>query len=272
MLEWPGCLKDREEDAPEATNLFHILSDTCAPQIGAGSLRINGVVCPAVITQLPEQAGFTEYVGGGAAPALRLGAAAPLPVTPLTPWRLQPSQTRSAGVPPVSRRINIGAPWPKALNDAYRGTALHLALRTYLTRPDLAPALALATGLDDATLALVAERATALKAWLVDQGYTDLRAEIPVLGHTPEGAEIPGALDLLAIGPAGAMLIDHKSGGGGVGFGPYWPQLSSYAGLLAGLYPQHPLQGVAVFWVDHGWLELADEGASAGAFAQARVN
>ena len=272
MLEWPGFLKDREEDAPEATNLFHILSDTCAPQIGAGSLRINGVVCPAVITQLPEQAGFTEYVGGGAAPALRLGAAAPLPVTPLTPWRLQPSQTRSAGVPPVSRRINIGAPWPKALNDAYRGTALHLALRTYLTRPDLAPALALATGLDDATLALVAERATALKAWLADQGYTDLRAEIPVLGHTPEGAEIPGALDLLAIGPAGAMLIDHKSGGGGDGFGPYWPQLSSYAGLLAGLYPQHPLQGVAVFWVDHGWLELADEGASAGAFAQARVN
>ena len=153
----------------------------------------------------------------------------------------------------MSRRINIGAPWPKALNDAYRGTALHLALRTYLTRPDLAPALALATGLDDATLALVAERATALKAWLADQGYTDLRAEIPVLGHTP-------------------MLIDHKSGGVGDGFGTYWPQLSSYVGLLAGLYPQHPLQGVAVFWVDHGWLELADEGASAGAFAQARVN
>lgn len=272
VLEWPGFLKDREEDAPEATNLFHILSDTCAPQIGAGSLRINGVDCPALVTQLPEEAGFTEYAGGAAASALRFGAAAPLPVTPLTPWRLQPSQTRSAGVPPVSRRIDIGAPWPKALNDAYRGTALHLALRTYLTRPDLAPALALATGLDDATLALVAERATALKAWLADQGYTDLRAEIPVLGYTPEGAEIPGTLDLLAIGPAGAILIDHKSGGVGDGFGPYWPQLSSYTGLLAGLYPQHPLQGVAVFWVDHGWLELADQGASAGAFAQARVN
>lgn len=132
--------------------------------------------------------------------------------------------------------------------------------------------MALATGLEDVTLALVAERATALKAWLADQGYTDLRAEIPVLGHTPEGAEIPGTLDLLAIGPVGAMLIDHKSGGGGEGFGHYWPQLSSYAGLLAGLYPQHPLQGVAVFWVDHGWLELADRGASAGAFAQAGVN
>ncbi|WP_226937493.1 UvrD-helicase domain-containing protein [Pseudogemmobacter faecipullorum] len=258
VLEWPGFLKDREEDAPEAANLFHILSDSCAPEIGTGSLRINGVDCPAVITQLPEQAGFTEYAGGAEAPALRFGAAAPLPMTPLTPWRLQPSQTRSAGVPPVSRRVDIGAPWPQTLNDATRGTALHLALRTYLTRPDLAQALAPATEFDDATLALVAERARALKTWLSDQGYTELQAEISVLGQTAEGAEIPGTIDLLAIGPQGCLLIDHKSGGDGEGFGPYWPQLSSYAGLLAGLYPQHPLQGVAVFWIDHGRLELAE--------------
>ncbi|WP_418260614.1 UvrD-helicase domain-containing protein [Fuscovulum blasticum] len=258
VLEWPGFLKEREEDTPEATNLFHILSDTCTPKIGTGSLRINGVDCPAIITQLPEQAGFTECAGGAAVPALRFGAAAPLPATPLTPWRLQPSQTRSAGAPPTARRIEIGTPWPRALNDATRGTALHLALRTYLTRPDLAPALAPATGFDDATLALVAERATALKVWLAEQGYTELRAEIPVLGHTSEGAEIPGTIDLLAIGPKGCLLIDHKSGGAGEGFGPYWPQLSSYAGLLAGLYPQHPPQGVAVFWIDHGWLELAE--------------
>lgn len=114
------------------------------------------------------------------------------------------------------------------------------------------------TGFDDATLALVAERARALKTWLSDQGYTELQAEISVLGQTAEGAEIPGTIDLLAIGPQGCLLIDHKSGGDGEGFGPYWPQLSSYAGLLAGLYPQHPLQGVAVFWIDHGRLELAE--------------
>ena len=272
VLEWPGFLKDREEDAPEATNLFHILSDTCAPRIGTGNLRINGVDCPSVITQLPEQAGSTGYAGGGAAPALRFGAAVPLPVTPLTPWRLPPSQTRSAGVPPVSRRVDIGAPWPKTLNNATRGTALHLALRTYLTRPDLAPVLAAATGLEDVTLTLVAERARALKVWLADQGYTELRAEIPVLGQTAEGAEIPGTIDLLAIGPKGCLLIDHKSGGGGEGFGSYWPQLSSYAGLLAGLYPQHPLQGAGVFWIDHGSLELADEVSLTDAFAPTEVH
>jgi ATP-dependent exoDNAse (exonuclease V) beta subunit len=111
--------------------------------------------------------------------------------------------------------------------------------------------------LDDTTLELVAERATVLNAWLAADGYTDLLCEIPLLGRTKEGAEIPGMIDLLAVGPKGCLLIDHKTGGAGEGFGLYWPQLSSYAALVERLFPQHPLQGVAVFWVDHGLLELA---------------
>jgi hypothetical protein len=131
-------------------------------------------------------------------------------------------------------------------------------MRTCLTRPDLITALPMATSLDELTLALVAERAAALKAWLSTQGYTDFCCEIPVLAHSPEGAEIPGTIDLLAIGPQGCVLIDHKTGGAGVGFGPYWPQLAAYTGLVAKFFPQHPLQGVAVFWVDHGRLEIAE--------------
>jgi hypothetical protein len=114
----------------------------------------------------------------------------------------------------------------------------------------------MATGLDDAPLALVSERASALKTWLSTQGYTDLKCEIPILVYSPEGAEIPGTIDLLAIGPKGCLLIDHKTGGAGKGFGPYWPQLSAYAGLLAKQFPQHPLQGVALLWVDHGRLDF----------------
>lgn len=257
VLEWPGFLKAREEDTPEAKNLFHIFEDCCAPQIGTDRLRINGVDCAAVVTQLPDQAGLTEYADQAGVLTPRLGEASPLPAMPLTPWRLQPSQSRSADAAPEARRIDLGAPWPKALNDATRGTALHLALRTYLTRPDLAPALAAATGLEDVTLTLVCERAGALKNWLAAEGYTDLHAEIPVLGFTAEGAEIPGTIDLLATGPKGSLLIDHKSGGGGAGFGPYWPQLAAYSELVVSLFPQHPLQGVAVFWIDHGTLEMA---------------
>lgn len=269
VLEWPGFLKERDDEEPEAKNLFHIFADNCAPQIGADGLRIGGVDCPATIPQLPEQARITQYTVGANVSLSRFGEAFPLHLFPLTPWRLRPSQTRSAVVPPATRRIVLGQQWPKALSDAARGTELHLALRTYLTRPDLASALASATRLDDAALRLVAERADTLKAWLFSEGYTDLHSEIPVLGFTPDGAEIPGTIDLLAIGPTGCLLIDHKSGGVGEGFGAYWPQLSSYAGLLAGLYAQHPLKAVAVFWIDYGWLELADKGAPAGAFAQA---
>ncbi|MDO5757616.1 MAG: UvrD-helicase domain-containing protein [Rhodobacterales bacterium] len=258
VLEWPGFLKEREDEAPEATCLFHVFTDACAPQIGNSMLRIGGVDCPTMITQLPEQASFTEYWAEVGRDAPRFGSAVPLPAMALTPWRLQPSQSITAQPAPDSKNITLGTPWPRTVNDAARGTALHLALRTYLTRSDLITALPMATGLDEATLILVSERAAALKNWLATKGYTDLRPEIPVLSFTAEGAEMLGTIDLLAIGPAGCLLIDHKSGGAGEGFGPYWPQLSSYAALVARLFPQHPLQGVALFWVDHGRLELAE--------------
>jgi ATP-dependent exoDNAse (exonuclease V) beta subunit len=258
VLEWPGFIKERDEDAPEAKCLFHVFTDACAPQVGSGKLRIGGVDCPSYITQMPEQAGFTEYLAGANTDTPRLGHATPLPTATLTPWRLQPSQSTTAQPAPNSQCVTLGAPWPRTISDAARGTALHLALRTCLTRTDLITALPATTGLDEATLALVAERAAALKAWLSTQGYTDFCCEIPVLAHSPEGAEIPGTIDLLAIGPQGCVLIDHKTGGAGVGFGPYWPQLAAYTGLAAKFFPQHPLQGVAVFWVDHGRLEIAE--------------
>jgi ATP-dependent exoDNAse (exonuclease V) beta subunit len=257
VLEWPGFLKERDEEAPEAKCLFHVFADACAPQIGGNTLRIGGIECPAIIRQLPEHAGFTEYLATEITDLPRLGGATPSAAVTLTPWRLQPSQSTTALPAPKSQGIGLGAPWPHSVSDAARGTAIHLALRTCLTRSDLTEALPKATGLDDATLALVAERAAALKAWLAAGGYTELRAEIPVLGNTADGAEISGTIDLLAVGPAGCLLIDHKSGGGGEGFGPYWPQLSAYATLVGNLYPQHPLQGVALFWIDHGLVELA---------------
>ena len=266
VLEWPEFLKERDDDAPEAKCLFHVLTDACAPQIGDGMLRIGGLNCPAVITQLSEQASFTEYLAGVGRDAPRFGDAVPLPSTPTSPWRLQPSQSATAEPTPESRGINLGAPWPSAVNNAARGTALHLAIRTYLTRSDLIEALPAATGLDEATLGQVAERAKALKAWLSANGYTDLQCEIPVLGHTSEGAEIPGMIDLLAIGPKGCLLIDHKSGGAGLGLGPYWPQLSAYGGLVRDMFPSYELNGVAVLWVDHGRLDLVDM-ASARAHA-----
>jgi hypothetical protein len=251
-------VKEREQDAPDATCLFHVLEDCCKPQISSEMLRIGGVECPAVITAIPEQAGAADFATAANNDAPLFGKLGPMPPTSLTPWRLQPSQMKTAASAPESRGIILGAAWSQTVSDATRGTALHLAMRTFLTRPDLATSLPGATGLEEATLTLLAQRATALKAWLSDQGYTDLRCEIPVLGHSPDGAEIPGTIDLLAIGSSGSLLIDHKTGGSGVGFGPYWPQINSYAAVVAKLFPEQPLRGMAVFWVGHGRLELAE--------------
>nr|WP_233858860.1 UvrD-helicase domain-containing protein [Cereibacter sphaeroides] len=262
VLEWPGFLKERDTDAPAAACLFHVFEDHCAPRPGAGKLRIGPVECEAVITNLPDQAGFTECDFAPASSPPRFGEAEPMPAAALTPWRLQPSQAASAEPAPAARSVTLGEPWSQVVNDASRGTALHLALRTFLTRPDLADALPAATGLDAAALGLVADRAAALKSWLTVEGYSTLHAEIPVSGRTPAGAEIAGTIDLLAIGPEGCLLIDHKSGGSGDGLGPYWPQLSAYADLVATTLPQHPLRGVAVFWLDHGQLELAAPSAA----------
>jgi ATP-dependent exoDNAse (exonuclease V) beta subunit len=256
VLEWPGFIKERDEDAPEAKCLFHVFTDACAPQVGSGKLRIGAVDCPSLITQMPEHAGFTKYLAGAITDTPRIGHATPFPAVTLTPWRLQPSQATTAQPAPDSQTVTLDAAWPRTVSNATRGTALHLALRTCLTRPDLIAALPSATGLDEATLELVAERAAALKAWLSDAGYTILQCEIPVLGRSLDGAEIPGMIDLLAIGPQGCLLIDHKTGGTGAGLGPYWPQLLAYVGLQAGMYPEIPVLGAALHWMDHGKLEI----------------
>ncbi len=98
---------------------------------------------------------------------------------------------------------------------------MHLALRTYLTRPDLARNLSGAAGLDHEMLARIEERAVGLKRWLTDAGFDEIRCEIPFVGGVPGGSEIAGTIDLLAIGPKGCLLIDHKTAGIGEGLGPY---------------------------------------------------
>lgn len=263
VLEWPEFVTERKEDAPKASCLFHVLEDCCKPQIAGGVLRIGGEECPAVVIALRDHASLTDFTSGREADVPLFGRAAPMPQAPLTPWRLQPSLTRTAAPAPASRTVRLGASWPANASSTLRGTAMHLALRTFLTRPDLTAALPSATGLDEVTLNLLAGRAAALKAWLTDAGYVELRCEIPVLGHSAEGAEIPGSIDLLAVGSHGCLLIDHKTGGGGTSFGPYWPQLSAYAGLIEQTLHTPPLRGIALHWVDHGSLELADISATA---------
>ncbi|MCF7699947.1 UvrD-helicase domain-containing protein [Loktanella sp. M215] len=267
IIEWPGFIKERPEDAPEATCLFHVFADACSPAVGSGALTLGKISCPATVHQMPEQAALTERDAIDGADHLRFGTALPLEQIATTPWRLQPSKT-TASAAPDSHTHRLGDAWPSTLSTADRGTALHLAMATCLTRPDLIERLPDATGLPADTIAPIMDRATALRRWLSDQGYDDLICEIPVLGHTPAGAEVPGTIDLLARGAAGCLLVDHKSGGSGAGVGPYWGQLSAYADLVATHFPTHPIRGVAVHWMDHGTVELVHMSISVTSGAQ----
>lgn len=210
---------------------------------GGNTLRLCGVECDAVIRALPDQAGLTVFGGGTAEQPARFGSADPMSLVPQTPWRLNPSQLLSNVSPPSARGISLGEPWNAGKSSAARGTALHLAMRTCLARSDLVPALAVATGLDRETLTQVAERARSLKDWLNAQGYSELLCEKQVTGLTKEGAEIAGTVDLIACGPSGCLLIDHKTGGPGNVLGPYWPQLYAYGNLMSKLMPGKPLRG-----------------------------
>jgi len=268
VLEWPSFLKEREGDAPQAQNLFHVFEDCCDPQVEGEMLHIGGVSCPTRVRAMPEIAGLTVWHDAAATGFQRLGKDRPLPPVVLSPWRVQPSGLNgTGGVAPPSRTVELGSALPGLGSSAQRGTALHLALRTFMARPDLMDYLPAATGLDTATLAQLEMRAAALKDWLTEQGFDRLAFEIPLLGRSAEGADIPGNVDLLAEGLRGLLIIDHKSGGSGEGLGPYWPQLAAYAGLVAEAFPDKPVLGMAIHWVDHGRLEIADATCPAEALA-----
>lgn len=258
ILEWPEFLKDRALDEPGAACLFHILEDYCQVKLRTDKLVINDTACAARVVTLPQMSPLTRLNRAMPSPHLpQLGVADPLPPVTLTSWRLQPSQAEGS-VAPRSRNIRLGDPWPVSPNTTARGTALHLALRTHLIRPDLAGRLPAATGLDHDTLLRTAQRAAALQAWLGQRGLNDLRCEVPFLSLKPDGSEIAGMIDLVAFGKKGAMLVDHKTGGDGKGMGPYWSQLEAYAALMPSLFPDHRLLGVIIHWVDHGALELVE--------------
>ena len=255
VLEWPVFLNERKASAD---CLFHIFEDACKPLVNTDTLTIRDTEHPVRHVYLPETTPFTELNVREIKQPTRFGREAALAKIPLTPWRVQPSLLATVSPLPPSQTVVIGDSWPATVNYSSRGTALHLALRTYLTRPDLADRIGASVGLDEVTLDLVRQRAQALKLWLKGLGLETLICEMQILGKTSDGAEVPGIIDLVAVGPNGCMIIDHKSGGSGKGLDVYWSQLSAYINVLPAIYPDLPLLGAAVFWLDHGRLELVE--------------
>ena len=137
---------------------------------------------------------------------------------------------------------------------ADRGTALHRAIRVFLTRPDLRRRLPAATGLDPATLLALETQTTALRDWLTRTGYPRIACELPIEARHPDGSGFNGVIDLLATGPAGQLILDHKSGSGC--FADHLPQLLAYRNPLQAQTGPIPTS-LAIHWIDRASIEIA---------------
>ncbi len=187
-----------------------------------------------------------------------------------TPWRIQPSQlqeTNHSGIPPVKTiQLATGIPEQTGVfeNASERGTALHLAFRVLLQDPQKTDQVALATGLSDKVLGRVRDQALEVEAWLNTLGYSELHFELPMQLEQNSGAQSNAVVDLLAEGPDGFLILDHKSGRCEYPtqkFASFYPQLEAYCGLVQAVFPGKPVDAIAINWMNEGKVSVLSKDA-----------
>ena len=257
ILEWPAWAKTLNG------TLAGLLVEEADLAVEGDAIRVGGTRHAACVIR-PDEA---------MPPAFEDDPVRPEPVPYYMPGRLNP---RSAGGAALVRRpsdAETGAPLAGTIHIVgpalqtgeggearARGTALHLAMRVLLTRPDRADALSNATGLDAGTLAELNAQAKGLRTALAGMGLTDLHAEVPVDVAYPDGTAMRGTIDLLARSKTGAAaVIDLKSpapddplGATGAHSG----QLRAYADAVRAIFPDLGDPRCGVLWMGSGALVI----------------
>lgn len=250
-----------------------LLRDRCGLSLAIEGVELAGRIFPARITEAPGELPeiFTTAPGPVQTPSRRFGMPQKMTLRPRTPWRTSPSSLIEApAVSGVLRHVTLG-PRVGGRTDRFnlateRGTAWHLAFRTQLARPDLAHRLSAATGLDAVTLQVIGRQATEVRQWLVGAGFPDLDFETPIQITNLDGSEMNGTIDLLATGPSGSLILDHKSGPAhdpDTRFETYRPQLMAYAEAVGRLIPNCPVRAIGINWMNEGVLTICDLAAFA---------
>ena len=199
-------------------------------------------------------------------PVPRFGLARPHPDTPLRLWRTTPSGliAPANAARPSLRHVALGAA-VRRQRDGFdlateRGSAWHLAFRVAADRPERLAAVGPTTGLAPDTLAEIAAQATSLRDWLAQAGFERLHFELPLQETATDGSEINAIIDLLAEGPEGLMIVDHKSGAcpdPEARFAGYAPQLNAYAVLAVRAFGK-PVRGLTINWMNEGLVSILD--------------
>ncbi len=260
ILEWPDFALKKPGESAGPANHAEMLSmeagfapDDQRLSVGGSDFSVSIVKCGALVADTLRPIKAIEV-----ADRVAFGELRSVGGDKRTPWRVRPSMIEPQTMPALETRVvelpHSSQPIALAATAAERGTALHKALRVLLTRPDLRPRLATATGLMEEALDAVQGQANEIKAWLMNEGYTQFECEVPIQQHNPSGSQFNGIIDLLAWGGDKQLIIDHKSGLGD--FTAYAAQLDTYREMLAQLNNEAPKAKVAVHWIDRGQLEL----------------
>lgn len=259
ILEWPdfALKKLGESEGPANHAEMLVLEANVKPEagclkVGDTSFPARTLICSSEAPVLPDKDSTRS-----ATARLAFGEKRPLVESARTPWRVRPSQLEADLTQSVQTRlIKLDVPTTPIkleVSASERGTAIHKALRVFLTRPDLRPHLFAATGLSNEMLDVIERQTVALAAWLRSEGYSKIECEVPFQKRDVSGAEFNGIVDVLATGDKKRMIIDHKTGVGS--FATYSAQLAAYQGFLAG-QAHEANADIAIHWVDRAELEV----------------
>ena len=143
-----------------------------------------------------------------------------------------------------------------------------------MVRPDLLEQACQATGIEAEVARAIEAQAKAVKGWLKGIGYGQFHLELPLQIEHSSGAQTNAIIDLLAEGPEGFLIVDHKSGSVdklGESFLTYRPQLESYAAVVARQFPEKSVRGLAINWMRKGVISAEFLTNSAGRISGAKV-
>lgn len=266
VLEWPQFqfkAKPKPDAEPSASYARLMVEEAGFALTGDG-LVVAGQAFEARLTacgaDLPPE--FDDP--GAAAPTRnhKFGDPRPTAHAPLTPWVRNPSQIASSTPPAAAAMliVDLGGPvggTAMVATATERGTAWHLAYRVALSAPDRINKVAAATGLDVEVLMSIRAQAGQLRDWLTANGYNDLLTEVPIQAANPDGSSTSGVIDCLAMGPAGGIIIDHKSGPAddlAASVSRYASQLQAYHEMVTRLFPNVHPWSTAINFINPGRL------------------
>lgn len=266
ILEWPQ--DDGADEPPLPITARRLMSDLCGVAIEGEGLLVGKDRFPArqIVCGKDIPVSFEADSSDGAVVSDRdlrfaLVSQAPMESIPV----LSPSQAVVTGRPmPEHLETRAIAPGVRVTGEnlalaADRGTAIHDAFRILLQRPDLKDRVAAHGRMAPEDVEALALQAEGLRQALAELGYPDLHVEQPLEIALADGGMQTAIIDLIAEGPDGCLIVDHKSGAvadHAVRFATYWPQLTAYADAVEGLGTK-PVKAVAVFWTDVGELSVS---------------